>query len=77
MIFRPFQDGFVKIFNFAIFLPFCWQKSSKIPLLYRFVKSNKIDTSSLDRDGRAGGKGLFSQESQSRIWSAHGVIETE
>ena len=48
MFFRPFPDGFVKIFNFAIFLPFCWQKCNKIPLLYRFVKSNKIDTSKLD-----------------------------
>ena len=45
MFFRPFPEGFVKIFNFAIFLPFCWQKCNKIPLLYRFVKSNKIDTS--------------------------------
>ena len=45
MFFRPFPDGFVKIFSFAVFLPFCWQKYSKIPLLYRFVKSNKIDTS--------------------------------
>ena len=50
MFFRPFPDGFVKIFNFAIFLPFCWQKCNKIPLLYRFVKSNKIDTSNLDPD---------------------------
>ena len=54
MFFRPFPDGFVKIFNFAIFLPFCWQKCNKIPLLYRFVKSNKIDTSSHGRADKAG-----------------------
>ena len=27
------------------FLPFCWQECNKISLLYRFVKSNIIDTS--------------------------------